>query len=117
LFTAADREPINPAQGDELKWTTGATGLSNGAAGPQDKASSSAFFSIPRHECDWIIASLSRQISVLKSLFVWNCVGRESVLFTIVPLNRLLGLGFFFMKGTLMERESFNRSRSANTAS
>jgi hypothetical protein len=37
--------------------------------------------------------------------------------FTIVPLIELLRLGFFFMKRTLMERESFNGSRSANTAS
>jgi hypothetical protein len=45
------------------------------------------------------------------------CGFRRSFLFTIVPLRELLRLGFFFMKGTLMERESFNGSRSANTAS
>jgi hypothetical protein len=55
----------------------------------------------------------SAKVAVLSGI-VW---ARRSFLFTIVPLIELLRLGFFFMKGTLMERESFNGSRSADTAS
>jgi hypothetical protein len=42
---------------------------------------------------------------------------RKAGLFTIAPLIELLHLGIFFISGTLMQRESFNGSRSAKTAS